>query len=149
MINPSEVPKRKGPAESSIWSYLSNIEKPYKLREVQCAHCGEVVKTWQKVDRAEIHLNKCEEFKRKHPVGSSDRPLFLDQKKAKNGNTCSSTSSQKSLKGFLVPGLSKKQQDLFNTEMALHFYMTASSFQKVEEKHLQRAIIETRCKVTY
>jgi hypothetical protein len=82
-------------------------------------------------------LNKCEEFKRKHPVGSSDRPLFLDQKKAKNGNTCSSTSSQKSLKGFLVPGLSKKQQDLFNTEVALHFYMTASFFQKVEEKHLQ------------
>ena len=136
----AEVPKRKGQPESSIWSYLSNIEKAFKLKEVQCAHCGEVVKTWQKVDRAESHLNKCREFNRKYPVGSSDRPLFLDQKKAKTSSTSSLTSSQKSLKGFVLPGFSKKQQDTFNTEMALHFYMTASSFQKVEEKHLQKAI---------
>ena len=123
-----EVPKRKGQPESSIWTYLSNIEKPYKLKEVQCVHCGEVVKTWQKVDRAESHLKKCEEFKRKHPVGSSDRPLFLDQKKTKTSERSSSNYSKKSLKGFLVPGLSKKEQDLINAEMALHFYMTASSF---------------------
>ena len=71
-----EVLKRKGKTESQIWTYLSNIEKPYKLKEVQCVHCGEIIKTWQKVDRAESHLKKCQEFKRKHAVNSGDRPLF-------------------------------------------------------------------------
>jgi hypothetical protein len=86
----------------------------------------------------------------KHPVNSADRPLFLDEKRAKIGDksTTSSSYSQKSLRGFLVPSLSKKQQDLFNAEMALHFYMTASSFQKVEEKHLQRAISILRSDAT-
>jgi len=81
-----EVLKRKGKTESQIWTYLSNIEKPYKLKEVQCVHCGEIVKTWQKVDRAESHLKKCQEFKRKHAVNSGDRPLFLDEKRAKIGD---------------------------------------------------------------
>jgi hypothetical protein len=81
-----EVLKRKGKTESQIWTYLSNIEKPYKLKEVQCVHFGEIVKTWQNVDRDESHLKKCQEFKRKHAVNSGDRPLFLDEKRAKIGD---------------------------------------------------------------
>ena len=47
---------------------------------------------------------------------------------------------QKSIKSFSIPHFTAVEQKRFNHEIAMHFYCTGTSFVRVEDPHLCRAI---------
>lgn len=47
---------------------------------------------------------------------------------------------QKSIKSFSIPHFTAVEQKRFNREIAVHFYCTGTSFVRVEDPHLRRAI---------
>jgi hypothetical protein len=60
-----------------------------------------------------------------------------EEKKFKSGSVTSS--SQLSVKSFLIPRLTKSEQTRIHHNLAMHYYMTGSSFQRIEEDHLLNA----------
>jgi hypothetical protein len=51
---------------------------------------------------------------------------------------------QSSIKNHLLPAVSAKEKAAFQTHIALHYYATGTSFQRVEDGHLARAIAMLR-----
>lgn len=54
--------------------------------------------------------------------------------------TSSSVRSQSSVRMFAIPHFTATEQKKFNLEMAMHFYCTGTSFVRIEDPHLLRAI---------
>jgi len=49
------------------------------------------------------------------------------------------SATQSSISQFVVPGLQKAEQKALSKELAMFFYNTGTSFQRVEEPHLLKA----------
>jgi hypothetical protein len=55
-----------------------------------------------------------------------------------------STMDQSSIRNYFLPPVSAKDKTSFQTHIALHYYATGTSFQRVEDGHLARAIAMLR-----
>jgi hypothetical protein len=55
-----------------------------------------------------------------------------------------SSSLQSSIKQYALPTVSKTQKVEFQKQMALHYYATGTSFQRVKDLHLKNAICALR-----
>ena len=47
---------------------------------------------------------------------------------------------------FLITSVTLKQKDKFQNHMAMHFYATRASFQRIEDCHLESAVAVLRPK---
>ena len=106
----------------------------------------------------ETHLRKCKPFKKiMMDKAVHDRPDWWNNginkaaKKKKMQATLSDSSSSKSdmsveklaqssLKSFVIPHFNASDQKKFNQYMAMHFYCTGTSFSRIEDPYLLRAV---------
>ena len=110
-----------------------------------CKHCKQNVTHHNKISSIETHLKKCKTFvKLMNQMQVCDRPEWYQTKRSKSSITQSSASSshasqQCNIKTYAVPDLTKGQQAKLEECMAMHYYLTGSSFQRIEEPHLLEA----------
>ena len=82
----------------------------------------------------------------------ADRPdWYVSKMKAKKlglpsaaGSAPSGMTRQSSMKAFMLPKLSPAAQQAFDQHMAMHYYVTGTSFQRVEECNLLKAVKSLR-----
>lgn len=153
-----ESPQTKRPKVGKpvrpIWSLAFNDPEAYspqKPNNAACKHCKQSYRHHHKASVVETHLRKCKPFVKlmlDKPV--AERPdwwskLTKPTKKpnmAASASTSSSASvrSQPSVRMFAIPHFTATEQKKFNLEMAMYFYCTGTSFLRIEDPHLLRAI---------
>jgi hypothetical protein len=108
-----------------------------------------------KSERVKAHLKNCQAFNKTFPPGHTSRPTFMEEpnfKKAKLSlfSPVSSTSkmSQRTLEGSVFPKLKQKEQTGLDKALAMWFYMTGTSFSRIEQSHLLKAFRIARPGVT-
>ena len=90
------------------------------------------------------HLNKCQPFYRymmKFDV--SGRPKWFTTKRPKISST-EPLSNQKLISDYVVPPVDRRTKDKFQEHIALHYYITGTPFQRIEDDNLVQAIIRLR-----
>ena len=159
--NLSILPVRKrqkgGRQLHTVWAHLTLDASPHSNLSSRCRHCNEMVTYHKKSEQAIFHLNHCKAFKAKmQQMLVSDRPpWFVSVSRLKMGTTISSLSSddrvlvtpsgkcqqlkQSYIEAYACPKLTDPEQIRVNKALALHFYITGTSFQRIEESHLQEA----------
>ena len=142
--------KKVGKPVNAIWSLAFNdpeVHSKQKPNNAVCKHCKQSYRHHYKTSVVETHLRRCNTFKRlmlNKPV--NERPDWWSKSKTCKTpkpvaiSTSCSTSSQSSVRLFAVPKFTSAEQKKFNVEMAMHFYATGTSFVRVEDPHLLRAI---------
>jgi hypothetical protein len=113
----------------------------------------------KKSESVKVHLNKCASFRKLMNSMEEDKRLtwYTANKKPKKpkkplstamsvltSSVAPSSSHQCSIKEFTIPVVSKQQKVQFQKHIAMHYYATGSSFQRVEDVHLIAAI-KTLC----
>ncbi len=138
-VNDNHINKKVGRPSDRFWDYFTETAEPYKLLSSTCKHCGNVVNYHKKLEQAKTHLLKCPPFIRLmngSPI--STRPDWFNNKRSKKcGSNPSSSSS--SLKQFFLPKMSETALQSLEEEIAMHYYLTGTSFQRIEEPHLLNA----------
>jgi hypothetical protein len=141
---PSEIDrtlkKRGGRAISPIWEILTNDIHPQTRINSPCKHCKETVFHHRKSECAERHLLQCKPFvKSMMSIDVLDRPTWFRSKRSKT--TLSKTSSsQQSMRNYALPPLSHAAKIKFQQTIALHYYLTGTAFQRIEDDTLAKAI---------
>ena len=140
-----------GRQSHTVWSDFSTDTDAHRKRQLQCMHCSSTVTVHKKVDYAKSHLMKCKDFKKEMmSMDPADRPEWYAEEvqaaaSAKRAKAAPSESSgmssvrQISIHDFAVPKISKSLQDKVDNAMAMHYYITGSSFARIEEPHLLMA----------
>lgn len=148
---------KRGKPVHPIWSDSFDVPDVHCIQSPNnalCKHCKQSVRHHHKTLSVETHLRKCQPFKNimmDKPV--RDRPDWWNNgvngayKKAKVATSSSSKSvssfgnlTQSSLRSFAIPHLNATEQKKFNQEIAMHFYCTGTSFVRVEDPYLLRAM---------
>jgi hypothetical protein len=139
---------------SAVWEYLTNDIEPNTLPFVTCQHCMSTVSTGKKSERAVLHLNSCASFKlsmaeiddecypdwlaASTPKGSAaGHASFVSLPRSIDSRIVPRT--QTSIAEFPVPRLSKATQLKINNKIAMHYYMTGTSFARIEDPHSLKA----------
>ena len=138
----SNTSKRKGRFTSDIWELFTTKIEPQRDISNMCWHCLKMITYQKKSERVIAHLLKCQQFKRAMmELDVKSQPDWYknsaQEKKLKLGSL--SSSSQLSIKSFAIPHLTKSEQRRIHHNLALHYYITGSSFQWIEEEHLFEA----------
>lgn len=135
--------KRAGRHTSTLWELFTEDVDPQRQASSTCRHCHKSIVYHKKSERVKDHLLKCTEFaKSMMEMDEDSRPLWFKQslsnKKLKSGHSFSSgrSLSQTSMKEFCLPPLKQSELKKIENSLAMHFYITGTSFQRVEEKHL-------------
>lgn len=141
--------RKVGKPKHPIWS--DAFDEPdahciHKPNNSTCKHCKQSVRHHHKIICVERHLRKCTQFKKVMlDRAISDRPVWwknaiqtASHKSTTNGMP--NAKLQQSIKSFSIPHFNAIEQKKFNHEMAMYFYCTGTSFVRVEDPHLHRAI---------
>ena len=141
---------KRGRNKSTIWFLFTEDSNPQLKKSAVCKHCKTLVNYHKKTEYAQKHLNYCKPFiKLMMGVDIADRPEWFDSRKSKLNNptlaTAGSSSTQshcrqKAMTQYALPPMTNRTQDMFEEAIALHYYVTGTSFQRVEEKNLARAV---------
>jgi Protein of unknown function (DUF 659) len=141
--------KKLGRQSSSLWELFTRDDNPHQHKSVVCKHCRIVVNYHKQSEYAQSHLNKCQQFRKlMNGMEQDERPGWsAPNKKAESLAPSAATSStslvvsrQGSMKEFAIPPVSKQEKYRFQQNMALHYYNTGTSFQRVADVHLKAAI---------
>jgi hypothetical protein len=110
----------------------------------------------KKSESIKVHLNNCAAFRKvMNDMEDGKRPEWYRRNKkgatrlvivAKNAGSMSSVSSslQSSIKKYALSTISKTHKAKFQKHMAIHYYATGTSFQRVEDLHLKNVIYALR-----
>lgn len=141
---------KRGRELSNTWSLFTDDSNPHMKKSSVCRNCKVVVTYHKKSEYVQKHLNHCKAFiKIMMGLEIVDRPEWFDTgKKSKVDSAASSApvplpntqSRQKPMTKYTLPAMQKSLQAKFDDAIALHCYITGSSFQRFEEKHLARAV---------
>ena len=140
---------RRGAPVHSVWGYAftdSNVHSHSMPNHAVCKHCKQSVRHHHKTLAVKNHLKKCRPFKKiMLYTAIVDRPDWWNETKGESASsskasTSSKTTSQPSARSFAVPLFKPSEQKKFNHEIAMHFYNTGTSFQRVEDPFLLQAI---------
>jgi Protein of unknown function (DUF 659) len=142
---PAKVGGKRGGREMSPVIFTDE-QNPQLSRSNCCKHCMLVVTHLKKSERVQTHLFKCSSFvKAMVELDAKDRPDWFNERqpsrRAKMGQPSASvlSQSQTSIKNFNLPRLSKSELQKIEDNLAMHYYITGTSFVRVEEKHLLEA----------
>jgi hypothetical protein len=135
---PTATKKRGGRVMSGIWALFTDNDNPQTFRSPTCKHCKQGVVHHKKSEIAKRHLQKCKSFQSyMMTLDFRERPEWFNSKRA---STNSSVSGQRSISEFLLPQVSPKTKKKFHERIALHYYLTGTSFQRIEEPTLASAL---------
>jgi Protein of unknown function (DUF 659)/hAT family C-terminal dimerisation region len=151
MEGPHASLKRAGRVMSMVWELFTDATRPSQLKSAMCKHCNTLINHHKKSEYAKAHLNKCLHF-RKYMNGFdyTERPEWFSSKKRATADPggCDmlatmcppSTSRQSSIWAYGLPKVAVKNKQQFQEHMAMHFYATGTSFQRIDDVHLKEAI---------
>ena len=146
--------KKRGRKMSEFWTLFTDDSNPQKMKSAVCKHCKTLINHHKKSESAKVHLNcKCSVFRRvMNGIDICDRPSWYTSNKRPAVRTQkvelveAATSSlalskgQSSIKNHMLPAMTRKQREQFQYHMAMHYYTTGTSFQRIEDEHLAKAI---------
>jgi hypothetical protein len=132
-----------GRKRHDVWEHLTDAQDPQKLISAACKHCMQIVTYRRKSERARGHLLKCKNFAKTMMLfAPEDRPPWFNESHSKKSKIVGSpvaSSTQSSIRDHMLPTLSKKQKDQIKECIALHYYITGTSFVRIEEANLLKA----------
>jgi len=138
--------RKRGRQGSDMWSLYTNDVNPHQHKSAICKHCRMLMNHHKKSESVKVHLNKCAPFRKlMNGMEEDKRPAWYtaNKKPRKPMSTSSvapSSSRQRSIKEFTIHVVNKQQKVQFQKHIAMHYYATGSSFQRVEDVHLIDAI---------
>ena len=146
-----------GRPADTFWSTFTEVEQPWTLKAAVCLHCKYQVSYHKKKAQAMTHLQKkCPPFKTKMmAMEVNDRPSWFQSVKRSRRfeadaqsrpiviksapSTAGSSGQQSSIRQFALPKMTKQEKKNLEKNLALHYYITGSSFQRIEQPHLKLA----------
>jgi Protein of unknown function (DUF 659) len=139
-------PAKRGRKAGDVWTYFTNAILPCQLASAVCMHCLSTVFYYKKGENVARHLNNCKEFRQLMAGMDEDgRPVwYKPNKHQKLSGPPGSISIQTSMASHAVPSLTKEQLKAFQKDMALHYFVSGTSFQRIEEANLAKALARLR-----
>ncbi|KAH6586484.1 hypothetical protein BASA50_000439 [Batrachochytrium salamandrivorans] len=150
VVDTPVVRLKHGRPSSDIWVWFTNDTNSHHLKSATCKHCNLLINHHKKNKCAKLHLNKCNMFRKlMNVMKDCNHPDWYvrNKKKCKTVSSSSNTpnsSHQASIKQYALSKLSVKQKQEFHKHMAMHYYATGTSFQRIEDLHLKNAIKSLR-----
>jgi hypothetical protein len=144
--------RKRGRQGSDLWSLYTDDVNSHQNKSAVCKHCRMLVNHHKKSESVKVHLNNCALFcKLMNGMEEDKRPAWYmaNKKRRKPLSTTVSVSTslvvpnssrQRSMKEFAIPVIKKQQKVQFQKHIAMHYYATRSSFQRVENIHMIAAI---------
>jgi len=144
-VDMSTASAKRGRIKSTIWFLFTEDSNPQLKKSAVCKHCKTLVNYHKKTEYAQRHLNNCKPFiKMMMGVDVADRPeWFYSRTKSKVHHTTLATAGsssiqshchQKAMTQYTLPPMSNTMQHKFEEAIALHYYVTGNSFQRIEEQ---------------
>jgi hypothetical protein len=131
---------------SDVWLLFTNDFQPQHTKYTTCMHCNCIVSYQKKVGRVKSHLVKCPAFQKlmmvKDVVNHPEWFIVMSpNKKPKHAALGSfmSSMSQTTMTNLTLPLLRKEEAQKIEMYLAMHYYITGTSFCRVEEKNLIEA----------
>jgi hypothetical protein len=138
--NDASTKKRGGRTSSPVWSLFTDHPNPQSERCVPCKNCKKSVFHYKKCEYAKRHLLKCQPFRSlMMSMDANERPDWFTTKRSRSAVSQSAT-SQRSICDYAVPSIDRKTKAKFQELIALHYYLTGTSFQRIEDPNLAKAI---------
>ena len=141
---------------SNVWGWFTDETEPQKKKSAICKHCQQRVNHHRKSEMARAHMNGCAGFRSvMNGLEHSYRPdWYVANKKgggknqnyaskimsSPDGTSTGTYSRQTSIRAYALPAMSQYEKKQFQTQIAMHYYATGTSFQRVEDVHLRAAI---------
>ncbi|KAH9275445.1 hypothetical protein BASA83_002219 [Batrachochytrium salamandrivorans] len=150
VVDTPVVRLKHGRPSSDIWVWFTNDTNSHHLKSATYKHCNLLINHHKKNKCAKLHLNKCNMFRKlMNEMENCNHPDWYvrNKKKCKTVSSSSNTpnsSHQASIKQYALSKLSVKQKQEFHKHMAMHYYATGTSFQRIEDLHLKNAIKSLR-----
>jgi hypothetical protein len=142
--------RKRGRTTSTVWTFFTDHPEPQKAKSAKCKHCKYLINHHKKSEAAKAHLNKCPKFRTlMNGQEDADRPDWYERNKKKGAVSkpasaalvkSVSSSRQSSIKSYSVPKLTAKEKHEFQKQIAMHYFATGTSFQRIEDVHLKEAI---------
>jgi Protein of unknown function (DUF 659)/hAT family C-terminal dimerisation region len=139
----SSIKVKRGRDLSNTWVLFTNDPDPQLKKSAVCKHCKILINYHKKSELVHKHLNNCKQFvKLMTGMEINDRPEWFDIRKKLKANPAQVQPhyKQKAITQYTLPPVPERVQAQFEETIALHFYLTGTSFQRVEEKNLAQAI---------
>jgi hypothetical protein len=141
-----------GRKQHKVWQYLTPDADPCKNNLSMCKHCSIRINHHKKREVAISHLNRCGTFR--HLMNGRDfaeRPtVYESNKTAKRAGAPSLVSKapsknsivgdQSSIRSFALLKVDSVTRKKFQKTMAYHYFVTGTSFQRIEDRLLGDAI---------
>jgi len=139
--------KQKGRQVAEIWRYFTDETEPQKKASSKCKHRLQSVAYSKKSKRVETHLLKCRasvEMMMEIEFDSRSEWFrqWFESKRAKAETLSSARTSQSqalSIRNYLLPKITKKGLAKIEEYIAMHYYLTRTSFVRIEESNLLKA----------
>jgi Protein of unknown function (DUF 659)/hAT family C-terminal dimerisation region len=126
--------KKRGPPSSEIWLMFTDAVRPQLTKSSMCKHCKTQFSHHRKSEVAKLHLVNCYPFRQlMDGKENADRPDWYDNKKPAR------QVKPPTVFGNLPP-MSESEKESFQQKIALFFYATGTSFERVENVYLWEAI---------
>jgi hypothetical protein len=143
----ANVAQKGGRKRNPFWDYFTNDVDPQKRKSAICKHCCQQVNHHKKSEQAMIHINSCPPFRKMmNGMEIGERPDWFESKKRRacplsaNQSKSSLSSGKSTLKEYLLPKLSGSSIAKFEEAIAMHYYVTGTSFARIEENNLLAAL---------
>jgi hypothetical protein len=144
----SEASQKRGRLQAPIWKMFTDDCEPHLKKSTCCKHCKGNVTYHKKSEYVQSHLRQCKAFKKlMMSMDIIDRPEWfqVDKKVKLNAPLASADSSfprgtQSKMVQYTLPAMSAKLNTEFQETMALHYYITGTAFQRIEDENLVKAI---------
>ncbi|ETV81984.1 hypothetical protein H257_05511 [Aphanomyces astaci] len=140
-----------GRPHSDIWAWFTDASSPQRTNSAMCKHCGNNMFYYKKSKQVSHHLNNCEKFRpTMMALDPHERPTWfavstkrqkqakaLSSMKAPTGISFGHPSSapvktlQECMRRYALPKLSQVDLEAIKKDVAMHFYITDTSFHRV------------------
>ena len=123
-----------GRVRDEVWSVFTDDDNPNSSVSSKCKWCKLNINHYKKSVEVKRHLKKCSHYN-SHLIKLTNqcKPDFLKVKEINYGR-------QSSINKFTIPALTEEEQTLFNYNISMHYYMTATPFQRIECPYLDKAL---------
>ncbi|KAH6578256.1 hypothetical protein BASA50_004697 [Batrachochytrium salamandrivorans] len=140
---------KRGKPISSIWNLFTDAIDAHQVSSGNnciCKHCKQSVRHHNKTMSVQTHLKKCKPFMLlMKDTAVADRPEWWSNKKLTSAlnsishKVLARDSTQTSITNYAAPKLTKGQLATLHETIAMHYFCTGTSFQRIEEQHLLKA----------
>jgi hypothetical protein len=125
---------------SFSWADFTNDLDPHKITHSMCKHCNKYVSHHKKSERAKAHLLRCNAYI--NSMEEETQPVwYIMEQENKRLKLSSTPLSQPSIEqsSSYLPDMTQKELDKLEEAIAMHYYITGTSFVRIEESHLLEA----------